>query len=393
MALPQSGSAPLASMTSDARDESTPEIRAPPHQHLALLNECDTAISQFKQVPNLWALLKKRTEQQLALDLLATTSDDWEAVGTAGKMVETVTAAVLLQPLSEADYWALASRYEALVQKMADTCKDLQAARQYDSVIALGAKLIELKGAWNTAVEQVEAVYYAAVADAKAAELWQLMLSCDAVVAQFAYVPALQNAIQIRDSLQRELTSLRGSGSNFREIVRVRTTLKAVKAAVAQQQLSEANYLTLADRHAALVQKVTDQCKKLADAEDYDALEALAIKLEELILLDVKRGAISHLPVHEGTVNALPLVTVAAAPQEASAVAAAVPEPTPLCKPPALALCLSTYPPATEGDPPDWLDVGGPASTATSGTDDISVASTTEQDRVELFSTLPFHVK
>jgi hypothetical protein len=394
MALPQSDSAPLASMTSDARDESTPEIRAPPHQpHLALLNECDTAISQFKQVPNLWALLKKRTEQQLALDLLATTSDDWEAVGTAGKMVETVTAAVLQQPLSEADYWGLASRYEALVQKMANTCKDLQAARQYDSVIALGAKLKELKEAWNTAVEQVEAVHYAAVADAKAAELWQLTLSCDAVAAQFAYVPALQNAIQIRDSLQGELTSLRGSGSNFREIVRVGTALKAAKAAVAQQQLSEANYLTLPDRHAALVQKVTDQCKKLADAEDYDALEALAIKLEELILLDVKRGAISHLPVHEGTVNAIPQVTVAAAPEEASARAAAVPEPTPLCKPPALALCLPTYPPATEGDSPDWLDVGGPASTESSGSDDISVASTTEPDRVELFSALPFHVK
>jgi hypothetical protein len=167
------------------------------------MNKCDAAICQFAQAPVLWDLVQQRNKLQLALDLLVVMNNDWEAVGTAGRMVETVTAAVLQQPLKEEDYWALEGRCAALVQKMANSCKDLQAARQYDSVIALGAKLKELKEAWNTAVEQLEAVHYAAVADAKAAELWQLMLSSGAVVAQFAYVPGLQHAIQIRDSLQR----------------------------------------------------------------------------------------------------------------------------------------------------------------------------------------------
>jgi predicted ATPase len=88
-------------------------------------------------------------------------------------------------------------------------------------------------------------------------------------------VPALQNAIHSRDELHREITQLRNIGSNFKDIVRVGKALQAAKAAVALQPLSEEDYLTLAEKHTAVVEDVTYQCERLADAEDYDALEAL----------------------------------------------------------------------------------------------------------------------
>jgi hypothetical protein len=63
--------------------------------------------------------------------------------------------------------------------------------------------------------------------------------------------------------------------------------LKAANSELAQLPLSAEDYLTLADRHVALVQQVTATCTELADAGEYDALDALAIKLEELQALDV----------------------------------------------------------------------------------------------------------
>jgi hypothetical protein len=63
--------------------------------------------------------------------------------------------------------------------------------------------------------------------------------------------------------------------------------LKAANEAVKQLPLSEEDYLTFAQRHAALVQKTTDACKELLLKDDLDALEELVAKLEELKALDV----------------------------------------------------------------------------------------------------------
>jgi hypothetical protein len=148
------------------------------------MNERDAAICQFAQAPVLWDLVQQRNKLQLALDLLVVMNNDWEAVGEAGKKVGSATAAVLQHPLSEEDNMTLTSRHSALVQKMTDTCKDLLATKQYDSVTALGTKLKELKAAQVSAENKLDAARLTALEDSKAAELSELMLSCDAVVPQ-----------------------------------------------------------------------------------------------------------------------------------------------------------------------------------------------------------------
>jgi hypothetical protein len=110
---------------------------------------------------------------------------------------------------------------------------------------------------------------------------------CDSIITQVAHVPTLREAIQQRDELQWELAALDAAKTNFREIARVGTAHRAAVAAVLQQPLAEEDYLTLSDRHTALVQKLTTTCEELADAEDYDAVTVLGDKLNELKALDV----------------------------------------------------------------------------------------------------------
>jgi hypothetical protein len=62
---------------------------------------------------------------------------------------------------------------------------------------------------------------------------------------------------------------------------------KTAIAEVTQQPLSEDDYLTLADRHADLARSVMEGCRALVDAEDYETLEVLAAKLEELRACDM----------------------------------------------------------------------------------------------------------
>jgi hypothetical protein len=359
------------------------------------MNECDAAICQFAQAPVLWDLVQQRNKLQLALDLLVVMvmNNDWEAVGEAGKKVGSATAAMLQDPLSEEDYMTLTSRHSALVQKMTDTCKDLLATKQYDSVTALGTKLKELKAAQVSAENKLDAAQLTALEDSKAAELSELILSCDAVVPQFADVPALQNAIHFRNEPHSEITQLRNIGSNFKDIVRVGKALKAAKAAVALQPLSEEDYLTLAERHAALVEDVTYQCERLADAENYDAVEALEAKLAELSVLKVQSGAYPATAVQDApdiaveaeTVTLVQDKAVAAVPKTRAAQVA----PPVFCNRPIPPLFLPAPPLRDARDSPDWVHVGDAAT----GSEDFPFSDTAEQDRVAIFRVLPSCVK
>jgi hypothetical protein len=130
------------------------------------------------------------------------------------------------------------------------------------------------------------------------------MGECDAVIAQFSHAPAVRAAVQQRDELQREFTALNAAKTNFKEIARLGTAHKAAVAAVGKQRLSEKFYLTLAGRHAALMQQVTAMCMKLADAEEFDTVQVLGAKLQKLKALDV---------------SALPLSSTAQSPAPRSA--------------------------------------------------------------------------
>jgi hypothetical protein len=109
---------------------------------------------------------------------------------------------------------------------------------------------------------------------------------CDTVAAQFDQALDTRDAIKQRDELQTQLDAV-NAADDFRGIARMGRAYEAAVALLLQQLLSEEDYLTLAERHEALVQNVAAQCRALADSKDYDALETLASKLEELKALDV----------------------------------------------------------------------------------------------------------
>jgi serine/threonine protein kinase len=113
---------------------------------------------------------------------------------------------------------------------------------------------------------------------------------CDSVTTQFAHAPALRNAIQQRDELQAQLQAAEDSG-DFVVVGTLGEQLEALKRKVNEQPLSEEGYLTLADRHEALVQKVMVTCKDLTKAKDWAALQPIAAKLQELKALATSLGS------------------------------------------------------------------------------------------------------
>jgi myosin heavy subunit len=109
---------------------------------------------------------------------------------------------------------------------------------------------------------------------------------CDSIIAQFAHVPALRNAIQQRAELQAQLEAAE-AGDDFVLVGTLGEQLDALNLKVVEQPLSEEDYLTMFERHAALVQKVTDTCRELTKSRAYAEVKILGVKLQELKALDV----------------------------------------------------------------------------------------------------------
>jgi hypothetical protein len=188
----------------------------------------------------------------------------------------------------------LADRHAALVQKLTNTCEELVDAEDYDALTVLGDKLNELKALDVSALPASNSCSSTVVPSAACAHLSRsgdvtsgVVVEWDALVTQFTYAPRTREAILGRNELQNTLTVLKAAKSDFAAVGQAGKALRASIAVLAQLPLSEEDYLTLADRHAALVQKVTAACAELADTGEFDALVTLAIKLEELQALDV----------------------------------------------------------------------------------------------------------
>lgn len=129
----------------------------------------------------------------------------------------------------------------------------------------------------------------ASQAQPKAAESAQLPLIdvCDALLAQAALAPARLAATQRLNALQLELAAADAAGTDFELIAQLGKAVKAARLECAQLPLSEADFLSLAERHAALVERVTAQCRELREQEDFDALGTLGAKLKALRAVDV----------------------------------------------------------------------------------------------------------
>jgi hypothetical protein len=264
---------------------------------VVLVDECDAVVGQFAHVPALRDAIQQRDELQREFTALHAAKTNFKEIARVGTAHKAAAAAVLQERLSEEDYMTLADRHAALVQKFVTTCEQLADAEDYDSVTALGAKLKLLNAlhvsslpfsrtSSSTAPPTTPALPSSAAGNHTALYA-EAVSECGAIVAQLASAPLTREAILLRDKLRKTLTALRAAKSDFEAVGQAGKALKAVVAAFSLLSLSELDYLTLADRHAALVQKITTTCIALADTGEFDALDTLATKLEELKALDV----------------------------------------------------------------------------------------------------------
>jgi hypothetical protein len=259
--------------------------------HASLEGECATIKTQLARVPALRDAIQHRDQLQAEFAAINATKTSFRDIARVGAAHKAATDAVLQQQLSEDDYLTLADRHAALVQEMTKLCKGLVDAEDFESVTHLGAKLKQLQ-ALDVSSIPPSRNYDAAPrsrthAPRQTLDHNQVIGECSALVAQLADAPRTQEAIQLRDKLQNTFSALKADMSDFEAIGQAGKAHKEAVAVVTQLPLSEEDYLTLADRHAALVQKVTTTCAELVDASEFDALDALATKLEELRALDV----------------------------------------------------------------------------------------------------------
>jgi hypothetical protein len=113
-----------------------------------------------------------------------------------------------------------------------------------------------------------------------------LLAECERVLQEAAYAPQRRDLTKRLCTLQTQLQAAEAA-ENFESVASLGLTLTALQQQSAQLPLSEEDYLTLPDRHAALVQRVTEQCRELTRAKNYASLGLLSAKLTMLKALDL----------------------------------------------------------------------------------------------------------
>mmetsp|Transcript_105151 Transcript_105151/g.206237 ORF Transcript_105151/g.206237 Transcript_105151/m.206237 type:complete len:367 (+) Transcript_105151:2690-3790(+) len=271
----------------------------PPPLH-PLVGECTSFRRKTTQVPPLRDLIQQKDQLQGGFGPIFAANTDFKAIGRVGKALKAATAAVTQQPLSEEDYLTLRDRHAALVQKMTLKCAELAEVEDYDSLEDFAAKLEQLKALDVSALPErpllPPAAAAAAVAlpsttphkvpPATAEEGAELRGECDTLNSQIKQVPPLRDLILQKGELEKERDAAKSS-NNYLALGKVGRALKMVVEQIAGMSVSEEDYVTLRDKHAALVERVEAKCRELAAAHDFDSLLLLAAKLEELKALDV----------------------------------------------------------------------------------------------------------
>jgi cell fate (sporulation/competence/biofilm development) regulator YlbF (YheA/YmcA/DUF963 family) len=283
--LPQSSIPLLPAPPAITRVTTNPQLQA------ALVGECDTIITQFVHVPALTKAVLQRDELQREFAPFDAAKTNFKEFARLGKAA---VAPVLQLPLSVEGYLTLKDRHAALVQKVTTMCCELADAGSFCALTTLATKLEDIEALDVSALPQSSNARPPAAAavfraNSEPPVYGALAGECDTILTQFAHVATFRVAIQQRDELQREYDALKSAATDLISLGRVG---KALKAAVSAIVLTEKDYVALADRHAALVQKVTATCIELADAREFDALDSLATKLEQLRALDV--SALPH---------------------------------------------------------------------------------------------------
>jgi hypothetical protein len=105
-------------------------------------------------------------------------------------------------------------------------------------------------------------------------------------IQQVALAAQRSSVTQRLEAAQAQYDAAEAAG-DFRSIGALGRALENLKAESAKIALSQKDYLTLADRHAQLVQRVVSTCQDLAKAGKYVELSALVTSAENLKTLDL----------------------------------------------------------------------------------------------------------
>jgi hypothetical protein len=108
-----------------------------------------------------------------------------------------------------------------------------------------------------------------------------------AMCQQAAQALQCRGTMQRIQDLQAQYDAAEAAAEDFELIASLGLQLTALQLEAKKLPLSEKAYLTLPDRHAALVQRMTDKCKELMRDKDFDALATLSALLKAVKALDL----------------------------------------------------------------------------------------------------------
>jgi uncharacterized sporulation protein YeaH/YhbH (DUF444 family) len=174
------------------------------------------------------------------------------------------------------------------VQRVTDTCIVLEDAKDYDLLTFLGIKLNKLNALDVAALptHRYARKHGTSVAYACPTTIEEVLSECDVLIPQAACARSVRQTLQTRNELQDRLYGLKVSHPlNFESIGRTRKALQTIESEVARLPLSEEDFLTLLNRHDALMQKARAVCKQLVERRHYATLAELAGKLVNLTAL------------------------------------------------------------------------------------------------------------
>jgi hypothetical protein len=115
----------------------------------------------------------------------------------------------------------------------------------------------------------------------------QYMGECETIITQVAIAPQRREAVQRKLELREQLDAAMETGNDYDRVGILGEQLDALERDSAQLPLSEEDYLTLPDRHAALLSKVEARCKEYKANKQAALLIELGTKLSALKTLDL----------------------------------------------------------------------------------------------------------
>jgi hypothetical protein len=105
---------------------------------------------------------------------------------------------------------------------------------------------------------------------------------------QGAHAPQRRDMILRVRTEQAKFDAALADGTDFGLIASLGKSLQTLKAESAQLPLSEEDYLTLADRHAALLQRMVAACLQLTAAQEFATLATLSAHLKTIKAMDTR---------------------------------------------------------------------------------------------------------